>query len=312
MATMRALVKRGSAVVLCRVPVPEPAHPGDVRVRVSVAGLCRTDLLVAAGRLSAANPVTLGHEFAGTVDAVGPDVRGVRAGDRVAVNPVLPCGRCATCEAGDDINCAYRSMLGVDRDGAFAEFVVVPAANVVPVPPHVPDLAAAYAEPVAAALAVFNAGIRPHQKGVVLGGNRFARLVEMLLRGSGFQTVTRHDPAGDPLPDDAFDFVIETGFDGRVMAEMIRVAKPGGTLVLKSRVPGGVPVDFLSAVVKQLAFRAVNYGPFRTAVGLLAEGRLDLSDLLGPVRPLEEWEHAFRTAKDETRKVFLSPSLCGT
>jgi threonine dehydrogenase-like Zn-dependent dehydrogenase len=311
MATMRAVVKRGSAVALCRVPVPEPVHPGDVRVRVSVAGLCRTDLLVASGRLSATDPVTLGHEFAGTVDAVGPDVRSMRPGDRVAVNPVLPCGRCTTCEAGDTINCPYRSMLGVDRDGAFAEFVVVPAANVVPVPPHVSDLAAAYAEPVAAALAVFNAGIRPHQKGVVFGANRFARLVERLLRGAGFDDLTVYDyrkPHLLLLPGDAFDFVIETELSRNILAHMIWVAKPGGALVLKSRVPKDVAVDFLPAIRKQLVFRGVNYGPFRKAVGLLVEGQLDLSDLLGPVRPLEEFEAAFAEARGrEGQKLFLRP-----
>ena len=309
MATMRAVVRRGTAVALERLPVPELRGPDDVRVRVAVAGLCRTDLLVAAGKLPSADPVVLGHEFAGTVDALGPAVAGLRVGDRVAVRPLVPCGNCGVCRSGDDINCPHRSMLGVDRDGAFAEFVVLPAACLVPVPPHVPDLAAAYAEPVAAALAVFNAGIAPHQHGLVYGGNRFARLVEMLLRTRGFRHITTHDPAAacEPLPDDAFDFVIETGLDGWVMADLIRVTKPGGTLVLKSRVPRHVPVDFLPAVLKQLTFRAVSYGPFRRAVGLLAEG-LDVSDLLGPVRPLEEWEAAFEKARGrEAKKLFLAP-----
>jgi L-iditol 2-dehydrogenase len=314
MATMRAVVKRGANVSLTRVPVPELRNPDDVRLRVTVAGLCRTDLLVAAGKLPSADPLVLGHEFAGIVDAVGQGVRGLRAGDRVAVRPLIPCGDCAACGSGDDINCPRRAMLGVDRDGAFAEFVAVPAGCLVPVPPHVPDLAAAYAEPVAAALAVFNAGLAPHQQGLVYGGNRFARLVEMLLRAHGFRAVTVHDPAAacGPLPDDAFDFVVETGLDGWVVADMIRVARPGGTLVIKSRVPKDVPVDFLPAVLKQLTLRAVNYGPFRKAVGLLAEGQLELSDLLGPVRPLEEWATAFEKARGrEGKKLFLSPGERG-
>ena len=132
----------------------------------------------------------------------------------------------------------------------------------------------------------------------------------MLLRGAGFHNITLHDPAagGEPLPDDAFDFVIETGLDGWVMAEMIRVVKPRGTLILKSRVPKHVPVDILPAVVKQLTFEAVNYGSFRTAVGLLVEGQLDLSDLLGPARPLEEFEAVFAKARGrEGKKLFLTP-----
>src|SRR5204863_1777314 len=78
MATMRAVVRRGSAVALERLPVPELVGPDDVRVRVAVAGLCRTDLLVAAGKLPSADPVVLGHEFAGTIDALGPAVAGLR------------------------------------------------------------------------------------------------------------------------------------------------------------------------------------------------------------------------------------------
>src|SRR5262249_11703909 len=148
MATMRAVVKRGANVSLGRVPVPELRNPDDVRLRVTVAGLCRTDLLVAAGKLPSADPLVLGHEFAGIGDAGCPAVPGPRVRDPAAVRPRVPCGDGGVCRSGDDINCPRRAMLGVDRDGAFAEFVAVPAACVVPVPPHVPDLAAAYAEPV--------------------------------------------------------------------------------------------------------------------------------------------------------------------
>src|SRR5438552_2979850 len=104
MATMRAVVKRGANVSLGRVPVPDLANPDDIRLRVTVAGLCRTDLLVAAGKLPSADSVVLGHEFAGVVDAVGPAVRGLRPGDRVAVRPLVPFGDCGVCRSGDDIN----------------------------------------------------------------------------------------------------------------------------------------------------------------------------------------------------------------
>ena len=307
MTTMRAVVLDGQGVGLRWIPVPELAHPTDVRVRVSVAGLCRTDLLVAAGRLPAATPLVLGHEFAGVVDAVGPAVRDVSPGDRVAVNPIFGCGRCAVC-AIDPINCPRRTMLGTDRDGAFAEYVVVPAANIFPVPPHVADLSAAYAEPVAAALAVFNAGLDHSMYGLVHGGNRFARLVEFILRDAGFDSLTLFDPArGCRLEDDAFDFAIETGLDGTTLDELIRVTRPGGTIVLKSRQAVRVEADFSQAVRKQLTIRAVNYGSFRKAVGLVAEGRLDLSGLYGPTYPLERWDEAFAAAVGEAAKVFLTP-----
>jgi L-iditol 2-dehydrogenase len=309
MATMRAVVLDGRGAGLRRVPVPAVSG-ADVRIRVTAAGLCRTDLLVAAGKVPAPVPLVLGHEFAGVVDAVGPAVRSVAPGDRVTVNPVFGCGRCAVC-AADPINCPRRAMLGTDRDGAFAEFVVVPAANVFPVPPHVTDAAAAYAEPVAAALAVLNAGLDRRGYGLVHGGNRFAQLVERVLRAAGFRTLRAFDPAAGsgPLPDDAFDFAIETGLDGPTLDELIRVTRPGGTLVIKSRQAMRVDADFGPAVRKQLAIRCVNYGPFPRAVGLLVEGRIDVSDLLGPRYPLSRWAEAFATAGSEANKVFLLPDL---
>src|SRR5262249_3486123 len=151
-----------------------------------LAGLCWTDVQVALGELASADPITLGHEFAGEIDAVGREVNHLTPGARVAVRPVLGCRTCAVCQAGDEINCPDRTMLGVDHDGAFAEFVVVPARCAFVLPGSVAWPAAAYAEPVAAALAVFNAGIQPGQRGLVLGRNRFAVLLERLLRAHGF------------------------------------------------------------------------------------------------------------------------------
>src|SRR5262249_21566407 len=119
MPTMRALVKRGSRLELCEVPVPS-INGDEVLVRVAVAGLCRTDRQVARGQIPAADPLILGHEFAGTVEAVGWNVWGVRPGQRVAVRPVFGCGACAVCQGGDEINCPKRTMLGVEHDGAFA------------------------------------------------------------------------------------------------------------------------------------------------------------------------------------------------
>ena len=303
MTTMRALRLNGRGAELCDVAIPTLTRSDDVRVRVSVVGLCRTDLLVADGKLASANPVTLGHEFSGVVEAVGPHVHGVKVGDRVAVNPVFGCGRCGVC-ATDPINCPHRTMLGIDRDGAFAEFVVVPAANVFPVPDAVSDQEAAYAEPVAAALAVFNAGIAPHQKGLIFGVNRFARLLEQVLRDAGFRDVATSDGA---VGEDAYDFVVETELGADTLSHMMRAAKPGGTLILKSRVPTDDPVDFGPAVRKQLALRGVNYGSFRRAVGLLVEGRLNLADVFGPVFALADWRAAFAAAQSEATKVFIVP-----
>ena len=310
MQQMRALVKAGSQTRLRRVPVPQPAA-SEVRVRVELAGLCRTDVQVAQGQLPSIDPVILGHEFAGVLDALGTQVTRLRFGQRVAVLPVLACACCPVCAAGDTINCPQRTMLGVDRDGAFAEFVCVPAPSVYPIPDHLDSRLAAYAEPVAAALAVLTAGIRPEQRGLILGRNRFARLVERLLRLHGIgnlETEASRESTASWLPD-SFDFVIETALNDACLAAMIQAARPRGTLLIKSRRPGTVALPVLPLLRKQLTLRAVNYGCFRTALRLLAEGQLDVRDLLGPIEPLETFESVFaQAARDETAKVFFDPS----
>jgi L-iditol 2-dehydrogenase len=280
-----------------------------VLVRVVVAGICRTDLHVAAGRLPAADPVVLGHEFAGVVEAVGPGVRGVAPRDRVAVMPVLPCGLCAACEAHDELVCLEPSMLGVDRDGAFAEFITVPAHCVYQVPAALSWRAAAYAEPVAAALAVRQAAIRPEQHGLILGKNRFAELIRRILRLYSVDRVevldTDSPAASRP---GAFDFVIETDPRPEALAVAVRAVRPRGLVVLRSRPPGLVPFDLRGCVLKGLSLQAVNYAPFGAALDLLSSGRLDLDGLLGEVFGLAEFEAAFALARaGEATKLFLAP-----
>jgi L-iditol 2-dehydrogenase len=303
MPQMRALVKRGSDVRVRLVPIPEPGRD-EVRVSVRLAGLCRTDVQVALGQLPAADPLILGHEFAGVVDALGPGVTEPRPGQRVAVLPVQGCGHCAICRAGDTLNCPRRTMLGVDRDGAFAEFVCVPSVSVHPLPDGIADEVAAYAEPVAAALAVLDGGLRLDQRGLILGRNRFAVLIARLLHAHGFTAIETDGPA---WPDDSFDFVVETRLDDGIVAEMIRLARPGATLLLKSRLPGCVALPVLPLLAKRLTLRGLNYGCFRTALRLLADGTLDVSDLLGPVEVLEDFPVLCERSGAESVKFLLDP-----
>ncbi len=117
------------------VPVPEPG-PGEVRVRVEAAGVCHTELHFESGLLDLGiAPVTMGHEIAGTVDAVGSGVPSRQPGDRVIVYYYAGCGRCEWCERGEENLCATpRAELGFISDGGYAEYVVVPARNAVPIP----------------------------------------------------------------------------------------------------------------------------------------------------------------------------------
>lgn len=117
------------------VPVPEPG-PGEVRVRIAAAGVCHTELHFESGLLDlGVAPVTMGHEIAGTVDAVGAGVTHRRAGDRVLVYYYSGCGSCEWCRKGEENLCARpRAQMGFVSDGGYAEYVVVPERNAVTIP----------------------------------------------------------------------------------------------------------------------------------------------------------------------------------
>jgi threonine 3-dehydrogenase len=150
---MRALrkIERGPGAELREVPVPEPGE-GEVLVRVHAASICGTDLHIyewnewAEGRIPRV-PMTFGHEVAGTVEAVGPEVHHVQVGAFVAAETHIACGHCATCRTGRAHICQNLRILGVDTDGAFAEFVVVPADNAWIVGEGIPRDVASIMEP---------------------------------------------------------------------------------------------------------------------------------------------------------------------
>src|SRR5581483_4568239 len=133
--------------------------------------------------------LVLGHEFAGFVEDAGDESEWLSPGDRITVNPLVTCSHCQFCLAGNESSCQNTQFIGIDRDGCFAEFVRVPVSNVFKLPDNVSFLAAAYAEPVAAGLAVLKTAIEPSGRGLIYGQNRFAQLMLKILRIYGFNNV---------------------------------------------------------------------------------------------------------------------------
>ncbi|HYL20939.1 MAG TPA: zinc-binding dehydrogenase [Gemmatimonadales bacterium] len=135
---MKAAVFRGPhrPLELADVPTPTPGA-GEVLVKVAGCGLCHTDLHYVdhAVKTFKPPPLILGHEAAGTVAALGPETNGCAVGDRVLIPAVLSCGRCGFCREGRENLCTNLVMLGNNVDGAYAEYVAVPAKDLVAVPP---------------------------------------------------------------------------------------------------------------------------------------------------------------------------------
>src|SRR5579862_3358195 len=164
-SSMKALVKASPApgFLLTEVPVPD-IGPGEVLIRVEKAGLCGTDHHIYAwdgwAQQRIKPPLVVGHEFMGTVAAVGADVRSVRVGERVSAEGHIADLTCLLCRTGQAHICEHVQIIGVDRDGAFAEYVAIPEYNVWRLDPAIPDEWAAIFDPVGNAVhTVMSAGV---------------------------------------------------------------------------------------------------------------------------------------------------------
>lgn len=299
---MRAWWREDGELRFGRRARPELVAADDVRVRVVIAGLCRTDVAVAEGRLPCVEPCVLGHEVAGVVDAVGPAVRGLAVGDRVACLPRVDTAR-----------------LGVDRDGGFADWLVVPQRALAKVPPGLAWRHAAFVEPVAACLAVKHAPLDGRVR--VLGEGRIATLTRRLVVALGHVLVDGDRDVELPRSardverdtereaersnDDLVDVVVETRGTTESLSEAMRGVKDGGLVVLKSRPAAPLAFDVAEAVTRGLRLHAVSWASFDEAFAILA--RIPVDDLLGEVRPLEALGELLGAREDT--KVFLAPDV---
>jgi len=300
-------------------PDPEPTS-GEALVRVTLAGICNTDLELIKGYMGFRG--VLGHEFVGTVEA-SPDP--VLLGQRVVGEINAYCGECPTCLAGRPSHCPHRTTLGISgRDGAFADFLTLPAHLLHVVPETVSDRSAVFTEPLAAALQIpEQVALRPTDRVVVLGDGKLGLLVAQVLALTGCHLVAvgRHDSkldilrrrgiavrlAGETLSAGEADIVVEcTGSSGGFAAAR-RLLRPRGTLVLKSTYHGQTSVDLSSLVVDEIAVVGSRCGPFAPALRLLAAGLVDVESFVDAVYPLDEGLAAFERATTRgTLKVLLS------
>lgn len=169
--TMRALrLLAPGQVELVRRGVAQPG-PGEALISVDVCGVCGSDVHLVDGVTAADYPITLGHEAAGTVAELGSGTGSLSVGTRVAVLPYIGCSNCARCRDGQQQACAQRAVLGVNRDGAHADQLVVPPDCLVPLPDSVPtEIGAILTDAVATPYhAIKTAGAKPGQAAVVFG-----------------------------------------------------------------------------------------------------------------------------------------------
>ena len=316
---MRALwLENGSLRLRDDLPVPAPP-PGEALVRVALAGVCNTDLELVKGYYPYAG--VPGHEFVGRVERAPGHEEWI--GRRVVGEINAACGSCAACAAGRRTHCERRTVLGiVRRDGAFAEYLTLPVANLHAVPDPLADQVAVFTEPTAAALQVQQqVRIGPGDRVVVIGAGKLGNLVAQTLATTGCDLLAvgrsrssldllaargiRTGSAAD-LPEHAADLVVEcTGNpDGLALAR--KAVRPRGTIVLKSTYHGQTTLDLSSIVVDEITLVGSRCGPFPLALEALAAGRVDVAPLIHAHYPLREALAAFeQAARPGTLKVLV-------
>ena len=315
---------------------PEPAAgEGELLVRVTAVGLCGSDRhwLVEGGIGDAVleRPLVLGHEFAGTV-ASGP-----RTGERVALDPAVPCCRCAVCLAGLPHLCPDLVFAGHgSTDGALRSLLAWPERLAHRLPDGVSDAEAALLEPLGVALHALDLGhVGPGTSAGVCGCGPIGLLVVQALHAAAAETVVATDPlahraaaaaalgaahavhpdelAGVPLPGGlGVDVVFETAGEDGALADAIEVVRPGGRVVLIG-IPEGDRTSFVASAARRkgltlLLCRRMTPADLPRAIRLAETGRVDLASSIGERHPLSAWQEAFAALVDRrSLKVVVEP-----
>ncbi|HVF51886.1 MAG TPA: alcohol dehydrogenase catalytic domain-containing protein [Pyrinomonadaceae bacterium] len=294
--------------------VAEPRAAGEALVRVTLSGICNTDLEIVRGY--AGFDGTLGHEFVGVVERAedAPEL----VGRRVVGEINAGCGACAECAAGDARHCPARTVLGiVGRDGAHAEYLQLPAVNLLPVPDEVADERAVFTEPLAAACGIVErANINEAMRVAVVGDGKLGLLCAQALRvlaradvtlvgkhaakldiarRRGVRTVRLDELRRGPALE-KFDVVVEASGAGNGFALALELLRPRGVLVLKSTFHGATELHAARIVVDEISIVGSRCGRFAPALELLKQNAVDVESLISEEYPLAEGVRALQRA----------------
>jgi L-iditol 2-dehydrogenase len=340
MLAVRKLLPGASGFSLEDIERPEPS-PGEARVAVFGTGMCGTDLHIMQGEFSSNPPVTVGHEVAGVVDAVGSARDRSWLGVRVALETAVTCGTCEWCRTGKPMLCPERLSIGSGIDGGFASHVVVPVRNLHALPVHVAERAAAVSEPLACvcnALAdppVINVGDRV----VVIGLGAIGIIAAQVARAAGGRVTlvgtgtdmrrmavasamglecrsVDNGPERAALEQEASSrgchVVVECAGAPSAVEWGVSLVRPGGRYV-QMGLSGLATVPISDLVAHEVSVRT-GFGSspasWWRAMRLLDASLVDLASLVTDVLPLREWKTALDRMRDrEGIKTVLDPRL---
>ncbi len=344
--TMKALRKMQAAKGLQMDTIAVPLiGPTDVLVRVKTASICGTDLHIygwdrwSQGRIKP--PVTLGHEFCGTVERVGDEVRAVKPGDFVSAEMHVNCGHCHQCRLGEAHICQNLRIIGIDQDGAFAEFVKIPASNIWKLDAAIPEHYGAILDPLGNAVHTVLAGPIAGQTVLVTGCGPIGLMSIAVAKACGsstvFATETNEkrramarkmgaDVVLNPAAEDAVakilaetngtgvDALLEMSGNPTAIQQGFKSLRAGGRASLLGIPTENVPLDLVNDVIFKGATVQGIYGRrmYETWVqmtALLQAGRLNLEPLFGERASLDKFENAFTLLQGGLAgKILLYPN----
>ena len=339
--TMRALVKAEAkpGIWMREQPVPE-IGPNDLLIKIAKTAICGTDIHIYNwdhwSQETIPVPMTVGHEYAGVVAEVGREVRGFEVGDRVSGEGHITCGHCRNCRAGRQHLCRNTVGVGVNRPGAFAEYLCLPARNAFRLPPEITDDLGAILDPLgnathtalsfdlvgedvlitgAGPIGVMAAAIarKVGARHVVITDVNPYRLDLALKMGATRAvnvTETKLDGVMDELGmTEGFDVGLEMSGNAAAFRDLLRVMNHGGKVALLGIPPDDTAIDWTQVIFKGLVLKGI-YGRemFETwyKMSSLIQSGLDLSPILTHHYPLAEFQEAFEVMNSgKSGKVIL-------
>jgi len=344
--SMKALMKTRPAAgaELCEVPIPELASH-DVLVEVRTASICGTDLHIYNWDASMRNrikpPLIFGHEFCGVVERVGSEVSAVRPSDFVSAEMHVACGHCLQCRVGQQHICQNLQIIGIDRDGCFAQYVKIPESNIWPLDSAIPADYGAVLDPLGNAVHTVLAGEIAGLTVAVLGCGPIGLFALQLARACGASAVYAVEVKQpriqlarqlgatvvfDPNKDDVVgairaatggvgvDVVLEMSGHPQAIRQGFQILRAGGRMSLLGLPDQRVELDLVNDVIfKGITVQGIYgrrmYDTWYRMLALLKAGALNLEPLISARLPLENYEQAFALLNaGEACKVLLYPN----
>jgi len=339
------LLSRYNYLEIVDLPAPS-AGPDEVLVRVEACGICGSDVHGMDGSTGRRiPPIVMGHEAAGTVQAIGSGVDDIAVGDRVTFDSTISCGKCDYCRGGDINLCDNREVVGVScgdyrRNGAFAEYVSVPRRIVYPLPDELPFAEAAMLEAISVAMhAVRVSGAAGGENALVIGAGMIGLLTlqAALAAGCSRVYVSDLDPtrlalavalgADHVLPftgkqlaarvaaltdGHGADMVFEAVGNNETVATAIDCVRKGGTVTLIGNVAPEVTLPLQKVVSRQIRLQGscASSGEYPRAIEYVASGKIKVKPLITAIASLDEgprWFERLHAREPNLMKIVLTP-----